>query len=382
MRGDREHHPVSPAVARIVSTLRERIQAGMYEDQEWLPTERALADEFGTSRMLIRAASAELERLGLVVRLPNRRPTVHRNGWVPEARQGPSSRTVAVFMCPDPSWPASAMTLRGIQEALNGDWRLVLGSPIGTEWREAQASEARFLQQVHRDRDAAGIIIESLAGTHNLPLFEQLQADGVPMVFIDHLPPAGFSADYVGVDNRRGLEQVVRHLVRLGHRHIAHVSNFDDVSTVAERLNGYERGLRNAGIPLRPELIERDPGPSGGDPYGGCEELLGRLLALPDPPTAICTVNDVTAFRVMHSVRARGLRIPDDMSVMGFDGAERWMPTAPYLATVHQPFRSIGAHAVDLLLERIEAGPASPHRHVILDVTISSHQSVKRLLPS
>jgi len=163
----------------------------------------------------------------------------------------------------------------------------------------------------------------------------------------------------------------------MGHHKIAYMSNLDAASTVTERLAGYRRALAHAGIAYRDALVQRDPG--DGDSGIGCDESVIALLKLPDPPTAICAVNDVVALRVIEALSAQGLEVPADMSVVGFDGIERWAPTMPFLTTVQQPFERIGEQAVELLLERIENGPDAPYKHVVLDVEFAVHRSTRSI---
>jgi len=261
---------VSPTVARIVSVLKERVEAGVYPVGEWLPTERMLAGEFGVSRILIRSAVKELERRQLVVCHPNCRPLVRGDAAPAPPATLPLSaaarKSLALWIWPQPSWPGSAMLIRGIQEGAGRAYRLVLEAP--EDWNDLPTAEARFLRQVAEERgDVEGILLSYMGRQANLPHLEAIRAAGVPMVFLDHRPPDGLGADYVGVDNRRGAEQIVGHLLSLGHRSIAHLSNFDDISTVAERLAGYRRALERARVPLRPELVRKDPGPpAGGHP--------------------------------------------------------------------------------------------------------------------
>ena len=372
-----ESPPLSPTVARIVAAIRERIQSGRYQEGEWLPTERDLAEDFQVSRILIRAAVKELEKQNLLLCHAHRRPMV-RSLLPARSRTVAARRSLALWLWPTSTWPPSGMIVQGIQEGLGNEFRLVLGSP-SPNWTEAYAAEAEFLRQIHADRDIEGLILGYTGGDTNRPQLEALRAANIPLVFMDHLAPAGFEADYVGVNNKQGTEQAVNHLISLGHRHIAYVSNYDALSTVSERLAGYRRALTNARLEFRPELVHRDPGPSGSDPEEGCATLIARLLELPVPPTAIVTVNDVVAFRVLAALRERKCTVPGDISLVGFDGIERWMPTPPFLTTLHQPFHRIGMQAVELLLERIQGGPAAPYRHTILDVHLAVHQSTGKI---
>jgi LacI family transcriptional regulator len=368
---------LSPTVGRIVSALHDRIATGAYAPGEWLPTERALATEFNVSRILIRSAVKELERRHLVVCHPNCRPLVRSalpSAPAPRSAAVAARRSLALYIWPQPSWPGSAAILRGIQETVGREYRVVLESP--EDWNDLPAGEVRFLEHVVADRDVEGILLSYVGHHANLSRLEAVREAGVAMVFLDHRPPDGFPADYVGVDNRRGAEQIVRHLLSHGHRSIGHVSNHDAISTVEERLAGYRRALEKTGIPFRPELVQRDPGPPpGGSADEGCEAMVEYWMNLPDPPTALFVVSDIVAYRVIHALRARGLRVPEDISVAGFDGIERWTPGPPFLTTVHQPFDRMGTVGVELLMDRIASGPDAPYRHVILDVPFVANRS-------
>ncbi|MBC8104274.1 MAG: substrate-binding domain-containing protein, partial [Cytophagales bacterium] len=107
--------------------------------------------------------------------------------------------------------------------------------------------------------------------------------------------------------------------------------------------------------------------------------LLEELLALPNPPTALFTVNDIVAFHLLAAIRARGLRVPEDLAVVGFDGIEQGEQGVPFLTTVGQPFERIGSQAADLLLERMERGPGAAFRHVLLEAPVIVRASTRAL---
>lgn len=375
-----EKSKMSPTVNRILLSLRERIVSGAYAEGEWLPAERALADEFQVSRILVRAAVKALDDEGFLVCSARHRPVV-RPLRTPTRLQGATSRTIAAWIWPPQNWPGSALTIRGIQEALGEEFRLMLGGVTGETMAEIRAAELRFLRQIHRHHDIEGILLNYMGGDRHLPLLEELRALGIPMVFLDHSPPEGFEADYVGVNNKRGAELAVKHLIELGHRRIAHISNFDAISSVTDRLAGYRRALNAAGIPFAPELVEKYSGIAEDDPKNSCDAILDRILRLPDPPTALFCIHDVCAFQFIAALRQRGIRIPEDISMVGFDGIERWMPVAPFLTTVYQPFDDIGSQAVDTLLERIHTPVKNAHRHTVLDARLHIHESTNVLAP-
>ncbi|GIV16057.1 MAG: LacI family transcriptional regulator [Armatimonadota bacterium] len=371
------HKLVSPSVVVIANTLRERVLAGEYKDNGWLPTERHLAQEFGVSRTIVRRAIEELERQGLVVRSPRCRPVVRRN-----AAGSPSTEarrvTFGLWLWPNATFPGASAILRGIYKTLDANhYRLIVESPVDTDWRAVVQSEAQFLERITRDKDVAGVILWYLGGEANLPALQNVRSAGIPLVFLDRRPPEGFPADYVGVDNRHAAMQLVQHLISKGHRHIAHITNVDNASTVYERLQGYRDALLEAGIPFHPELVLTDTGEPEADYHDVYETLAVRLLELPGPPTAVFCVHDVLALRLVDALRAKGVRVPEDIAVAGFDGLERWLPGSPFLTTANQPFERIGEWAARLLLQRIEQGNKGAYQHILLEAPISIHASTR-----
>jgi LacI family transcriptional regulator len=172
--------------------------------------------------------------------------------------------------------------------------------------------------------------------------------------------------------------QLVQHLVSKGHRQIAHITNVDNASTVYERLQGYRDALQEAGIPFRPELVLTDTGQPEAGYHDVYEALAARLLELPGPPTAVFCVHDVLALRLIDALRAKGVRVPEDMAVAGFDGLERWLPGSPFLTTADQPFERIGEWAARLLLQRVELGDRGAYQHVLLEAPLHIHASTRQ----
>jgi DNA-binding LacI/PurR family transcriptional regulator len=104
-------------------------------------------------------------------------------------------------------------------------------------------------------------------------------------------------------------------------------------------------------------------------------EIVERLLSLSEPPTAVFAVTDYIALAVVHALQERGLRVPEDMAVVGFDDLEQWFPQKPFLTTVRQPFMRIGAEAARMLLQRLQGGATSRYRHVLLEASLIVRQS-------
>jgi LacI family transcriptional regulator len=182
-----------------------------------------------------------------------------------------------------------------------------------------------------------------------------------PVVFIDRVIP-GVPVDTVTVDNAGASQAAVEYLLRLGHRRIGIVTGLPHLSTSAERLKGYRRALRKAGIAVDPELVRQ-----GDFRQEGAFGAAQSLLALRSRPTAIFASNNLMAIGTMLAVRAAGLGCPEDVSLACFDDFEWAGVFHPRLTVLRQPTAEIGQRAIELLLARLAAGKngAAPH-HVAL----------------
>lgn len=165
---------------------------------------------------------------------------------------------------------------------------------------------------------------------------------------------------YVEVDSRSGFAALVAHLVARGHRRIAYIGAPATLTLQADRFAGYCDGLAAAGITFDPSLVAE-----GNLTRMGGYQAAQRLLALPQPPTAIVGVNDLTAIGAMRAARERGLVIGRDLAVAGFDGTEDAEHADPPLTTLNQPVYEIARRLVRMLLALI-AGEPLAERHVLL----------------
>lgn len=171
---------------------------------------------------------------------------------------------------------------------------------------------------------------------------------GFPFVLIDH-SGVDDQGPAVGATNWQGAYDATTYLIELGHRRIGFITGRQSMRCARERLVGYREALTAAGLPVEEALIRE------GDfhaplAYEGTREL----LQLEQPPTAIFASNDLSAFGVMDAVRDAGLRIPEHVSVIGFDDIPGALTTNPPLTTVRQPLREMGKQATRLLLQHIE----------------------------
>lgn len=365
---------LSPLVDQIVTEIQKRIKSGEYPEGQKLPPERDIAEEFCVSRMVVRNAISHLSERGLVVCLPRCRPVVQKAAAVRPVYDS-TRHSLALSLWHSPSNPEGHALLHGIHNEIDHEqYRIMLSSVIGTFWEEAVEAEAQFLTRTAQDKDLAGIIIWYIGGELNRKALEEVKAASIPIVFVDREPPIGFEADFVGVDNFSSSRQVVQHLIDLGHRRIAHISNRDNASTVKERMNGYRKALSSNGIALDDNWILReDTDDLDTDPW--FNSAVDRVMNAKDRPTAVYAINDRTAFLFIEACKRKGVKVPDDLAVAGFDGVERFGHTTPFLTTAVQPFERIGSMAVEVMLKRIRTGPEGPWLFHHLDAPLAVHRS-------
>ncbi|CAB3756486.1 LacI family DNA-binding transcriptional regulator [Paraburkholderia humisilvae] len=161
----------------------------------------------------------------------------------------------------------------------------------------------------------------------------------------------------VSVDNYGGAQLAVEHLIELGHTRIAFLGGGESIEGVRDRQRGYLDTLARHRLPNAPEWVV--PGDLS---QMTAFEVASGLLDLPDPPTAIFTANDQSAFGAIAAAREAGLRVPDDISVIGFDDIPMAEQFHPALTTVRQPFQQMARSAVNTLLAQVAGHDAAPQR--------------------
>jgi LacI family transcriptional regulator len=250
---------------------------------------------------------------------------------------------------------------RGIDEELNKEgYSLMLYTT-----HQHGGKETQFVNTIANGLCDGLLLVVPLVPTHYL---EALQKRKFPFVMVDQADPTNQSST-VYATNWQGAYDATTHLISLGHRRIGLITGRMDLASGIERLDGYKAALADHGLPLDESLI--CPGdffqPTG---YSGGH----HLLSLPTPPTAIFASNDLMAFGVLQAAGERGLRVPDDLSVIGFDDIPHALMVHPRLTTVHQPLDQMGRVSVRMLLDLIE-NPQKPPRHLTLGTRLILRES-------
>jgi DNA-binding LacI/PurR family transcriptional regulator len=238
--------------------------------------------------------------------------------------------------------PFFSEILNGIEEsAQQGGYSLFIAASQHDPERE------RCIVQTMLEQRTDGVIICS--SSFSAEQGRQLLAHGFPIVVVNHQAAEGFHYS-IYHDDIDGSQQVTRHLIALGHQRIAYLGNSQSGRTTLDRLTGCRLSLEDSGMSLPDAYIHQVP---GGDPELG-ERSVEYFLQLANPPTAIVCFNDMLAIGVLKGCNRAGLRVPDDMSVTGFDNIAFSGYTTPPLTTLDQPKHSIGTEAARLLLDLLD----------------------------
>ena len=227
--------------------------------------------------------------------------------------------------------------------------------------------EQKIVQSFAEQRLDGIIVTSSRVGALYLPILEEMR---VPIMLVNNQYPGTF-VHAVMIKNVEGSRAAVRHLIELGHRRIAYLGDRFGYQSDVERMSGCRQALEAAGIAFQSELAVHGDGRSE-----GAVEAMNRLLDLEQPPTAVCCYNDMTALGAMHAIRARGLRVPEDISVTGFDDLFFAPYAQPPLTTVRQPMHRMGQLAMENLVKLISGEESVSHTKVDAELVIRESTGV------
>ena len=247
--------------------------------------------------------------------------------------------------------PSAVQRVKGIVEGLSSSGYDLMVFDIESEDRQRRAFELFD----RGDRADGLLVVSTLPPQHEV---DRLRAAGIPCVLIDARHPDFPS---ISVDDVDGGEVATRHLISLGHRRVALIGDPPPefrFEWSRDRTRGYERALASAGIELRDEYVRE-----GTRLPHVARAVATELLSLPERPTAIFAASDTQAIGVLEAARALGIRVPAELSVVGFDDIE----VAGYveLTTVRQPLFESGRRGAQLLLEALARHPVEPLRELL-----------------
>ncbi|HYH03576.1 MAG TPA: GntR family transcriptional regulator [Bacillota bacterium] len=342
------HDPASkaPKYFLLKEHLKLLIRRGEFTPGSLLPSEHTLAKQFKYSRHTVRQAIGELENEGLVYREQG------RGTFCAPQNQIVSARTIALVTTYISEYIFPSV-IRGVEEVLSmAGYSLLLANTANDKFKEAQCLE-NLLNQ-----DIAGLIIEptkSAQGNSNARYFEELDKRRIPYLmlhaFYPELDPA-----YIVMDDEKGGYMATRYLLQLGHRNIAGIFKSDDLQGIKRQL-GFTTALAEFHHEPHPGLIGNyDTEHQKTFPYQFVRELLQKTPR----PTAILCYNDQVALIVMEALREEGLKVPEQISVIGYDDSTLALIPEIKLTTIKHPKTQMGREAARFIIDMVEGKVQKP----------------------
>lgn len=234
--------------------------------------------------------------------------------------------------------------ISGIEDvAYSAGYNVILAQSNESQTREISDIKALFNSRVD------GMLMSVSRETTNFDHIESMLAKGVPIVFFDRVYDTG-QASKIIVDDFTGAKEATLHLIDQGCKRIAHIEGPPNLDISKQRLEGYKEALKEHNMPFNKELVAICP--SGTIEEG--KKATEKLLSLKNPPDAIFATNDPAAMGAMQAIKAKGLKMPDDVALVGFSN---WFFSSlmdPPLSSVDQPGFEMGQEAAKLLIRQIE----------------------------
>lgn len=355
----------------ICAEIGHEIASGRYAAGERLPSDSELARRFSVSRLTVIRALRELEA-GAVVRRRAGSGTFVAGGTLVTAPAGPATQVFGLLMPDLGDGEIFEPVARAIARAAESlEHRLLWGrAPSQTQTKEEQAVElCRYLIA----SGVAGVFFAPVEHTPhqddvNRRIADELSSAGIPIVLVDRCIfryPERSRFDLIGIDNVRAGHRMTRHLIDAGCRRLVFASRPGSADTVQARHRGYLEALRAAGFgDLRALRLELNA-----DHGRALKEFTESVQ-----PDGIVCVNDLTAATLMHDLLKLGVKVPDEIRMVGINDVKYASFLPVPLTTLRQPCDQMGAAAMSLMLER-KAHENAPGRDLLLDCELIVRQS-------
>ncbi|MEL1240880.1 LacI family DNA-binding transcriptional regulator [Flavobacterium flavipallidum] len=269
------------------------------------------------------------------------------------------------LVIPDIQNPFFVDVVRGVEDyAYQNNFAVMIGN-----FGQDEKKEKLYLD-ILQSENIDGLIVAPIHGKDKG--VENLVKKNIPVVCIDR-GLTDIDVDVVKVDNEQGAFNAIDHLLSLGHKRIAFISGNFKIPTYIERLNGYKKAFVKHGVPYNENLVfARDTD------YKSGFEIANKILELDDRPTAIFSGNNLLTLGALEAIHAKSIKIPEEISIIGFDDMPWSISLNPPLSAVRQPGFNMGRKAAEMLYDRI-LNPNSKKEKVILETELMIRKSTIRI---
>jgi len=361
-----DHNSYISLHVQLHNQLRRLIVSGRWQSGERIPTETRLSKHLDISRTTVRVALQRIEVEGLITR------TAGRGTFITyQPQKHSASRSIGYITCSFHNEIHTALLSSAETELRSAGYQVIFSNATDNN------KEAEILQRLMDDQVAGLILWTNAKPTDETKsILREYQQRHIPIVFVDR-SVEGIEADYVASDNFGGTYELVCHLIELGHRHIVHMMpNISNLRPIDERHRGYVTAINEHGMrayapwkinsPYRYEFHETDIYRLVGAESQQITEQVVRLMNQVDcKPTAIACINDILAIITMSALRNIGYKIPDEVSVVGFDDISMASYIGVPLTTVSQNAYELGRVASEMLVERLDGGNMPARYHTV-----------------
>lgn len=359
----------------IYNDLIGKIQSGELSPGAKLPTEIELAKMYNVSRITVNHALKKLSENNIIYR-------VKKGGTFINGKRKAKSQLIVPIILQN----SFNENMRIFESASR--YALLNNCFLDLHISDNKIEKERKLLTRILEMPISGVIIYPVQSYQNIDLYSLLQIRKIPFVFLDR-EITGIRTSCVYPANKQSIYEMVRQLVELGHRRIAYFAITDDMaSSELARFRGYCEGMTSCGIPIRSNYLLQLKGyqqrfTSNTHTFGQmsfesrCAQCVQQILEMEDPPTAIICTNDVNALTLMDMLQKKGKRIPEDISITGFDNLAATLTHKPLITTMEQNFEEMGKTAVQAILQLIES--PTVFRNYTIPVKSLNRESVAAL---
>ena len=357
---------------QVRNYITEMIDSRQLQQGDRLPTEKQLCARFGISRITAQTALEELRREGKIYRIQGGGTFVGAAPGEPSSSEKEPS-FIPFIINDNASRVSHLEIINGAEEYLKSrSCYVTVHSPNGDRTEENEIIRSLIRKGVR------SMMIFPFQSDVNSRFYFDLIREGIHLVFVD-LIPNGLVGNLVCSNNVMGGYLITNHLISQGYRRIAVIGgSVISAPSVQDRITGYRFALEGAGIPVDERYIRLDRAiATRQDVIANAPRILDEVLSLPEPPDALFAVNDYTAVDLFYALSQRGLVVPDDLALAGFDNLPVSAENAVPITTVAQDFRGIGYEAAKLCYETGGTdGQAFSHR--FLPVHLIERASTRR----
>ncbi|MFQ5456817.1 MAG: substrate-binding domain-containing protein, partial [Nitrospirota bacterium] len=340
-----------PVYAQLIEIIKGEIRQNNLKPGDKIPSEREFMKRYEVNHVTLSRAMRELVYQGVLYKQ-------HGKGTFVAAPGGEkiSISAIAVIV-PSVSYFFPPV-IRKIEDiAYHSNYNVIVCNTDGQAGKEG-----RYIQNFINN-GCRGLIIKPVYDEDNQ---NYLKLAHIPFVMLDS-PPKGIEADCIVVDDVKGGYDATRHLIECGHKRIACIGTGDVFPRAAmDRLWGYDRALRDSGLEINRELVKITQYLLKGneEKFSG---LIADMLNFENRPTAIFALNDFVAQKVFEIIRDKGIRVPEDIALVGYDDTDIAADVDLPLTSISLPKEEIGEKAILMLIDRIRAGNSGDYKKVVLN---------------